>query len=34
MVRIGIIGVGGIATGKHIPELLNIKECKIVERGV
>ena len=29
MVRIGIIGVGGIANGKHIPELMSIKECKI-----
>ena len=29
MKRIGIIGVGSIATGKHIPQLLKIKECKI-----
>ncbi len=30
MVRIGIIGVGSIATGTHIPQLLKIPECKIV----
>lgn len=29
MIRIGIIGCGGIANGRHITELLNIKECKI-----
>ncbi|MGN0564695.1 MAG: Gfo/Idh/MocA family protein, partial [Candidatus Heritagella sp.] len=28
-VRVGIIGVGGIANGRHIPELLSIPECKI-----
>ena len=27
--RIGIIGIGAIATGRHIKELLNVKECKI-----
>ncbi len=27
--NIGIIGVGGIACGRHIPELLNINNCKI-----
>lgn len=27
--RIGIIGVGGIACSRHIPELKEIKECKI-----
>lgn len=29
MKRIGIIGVGGIANGRHIPELLNVTDCKI-----
>ena len=29
MVRIGIIGCGGIARGKHIPELLAVEGCKI-----
>ncbi len=29
MVRVGIIGVGSIARGVHIPELLKIKDCKI-----
>lgn len=29
MVRVGIIGCGGIATGKHIPELLKVADCKI-----
>ena len=29
MKRIGIIGVGGIARGKHIPELSCVSECKI-----
>ena len=28
-VRVGIIGVGSIATGVHIPQLLKIKEAKI-----
>ncbi|MBQ2286995.1 MAG: Gfo/Idh/MocA family oxidoreductase [Acutalibacteraceae bacterium] len=28
-VRVGIIGVGGIANGRHIPELLQVKDCKI-----
>ena len=27
--RIGIIGLGMIACGRHIPELKNVKECKI-----
>ncbi|MBR3968197.1 MAG: Gfo/Idh/MocA family oxidoreductase [Clostridia bacterium] len=27
--RIGIIGVGGIACGRHIPELIDVKDCKI-----
>lgn len=29
MKRIGIIGLGMIANGRHIPELKNVKECKI-----
>ena len=29
MKKIGIIGVGGIANGVHIAELLNVPECKI-----
>ena len=29
MVRVGIIGVGGIATNSHIPQLLKVPECKI-----
>ena len=29
IVKIGIIGVGGIAQGVHIPQILNIKEAKI-----
>ena len=29
MVRIGIIGCGGIARGKHIPELLKVTDAKI-----
>jgi len=29
MKRIGIIGCGGIANGKHIPELLKVNGCKI-----
>ena len=29
MKRIGIIGCGGIANGKHIPELLKVSGCKI-----
>ncbi len=29
MVRIGIIGVGGIATSVHIPGLEKVKDCKI-----
>lgn len=29
MVRIGIVGCGGIANGRHIPELLNADGCKI-----
>ncbi|MDY3928004.1 MAG: Gfo/Idh/MocA family oxidoreductase [Clostridia bacterium] len=29
MKRIGIIGVGGIANGVHIPQLLNVRDCKI-----
>lgn len=29
VVKIGIIGVGGIAQGVHIPQILNIKEAKI-----
>ena len=29
MIRIGIIGCGGIANGRHITELSMIKECKI-----
>ena len=28
-VGVGIIGVGGIANGRHIPELLQVKGCKI-----
>ena len=27
--RIGIVGVGGIACGRHIPELLAVSSCKI-----
>ena len=30
MKKIGIIGLGGIATGKHIPQLQKIPDCKIV----
>ena len=29
MKKIGIIGLGMIACGRHIPELKNVKECKI-----
>ena len=29
MVRVGIIGVGGIVNNVHIPQLLKIPECKI-----
>lgn len=29
MKRIGIIGVGGVANGAHISQLLKVKECKI-----
>jgi len=29
MKRIGIVGVGGIANGVHIRELLEVPECKI-----
>ncbi len=29
MVRIGIVGVGGIAQNVHIPQLLKVKDCKI-----
>ena len=29
-IRIGIIGCGGIANGKHMPSLRNVKECEMV----
>ncbi len=28
--RVGIIGCGGIANGKHMPSLRNVKECEMV----
>lgn len=28
-IRVGIIGIGRIGSGKHIPELLKVKECEI-----
>ncbi|MBR6808615.1 MAG: Gfo/Idh/MocA family oxidoreductase [Clostridia bacterium] len=28
--RVGIIGCGGIANGKHMPSLKNVKECEMV----
>ena len=29
-IRIGIIGCGGIANGKHMPSLRNVKDCEMV----
>ena len=29
MVKIGIVGVGGIANGVHITQLLEVKDCQI-----
>ena len=29
-VRIGIIGCGGIANGKHMPSLKKVKDCEMV----
>ena len=29
MVRVGIIGLGNISRGRHLRELLQIKDCKV-----
>ena len=29
-IKIGIIGCGGIANGKHMPSLKKVKECEMV----
>ena len=29
-IRIGIIGCGGIANGKHMPSLKKVKDCEMV----